>query len=122
MVSGFALRNFADESVALAEAARVLKPDGALALLEVDTPASPLVRFGHRLYFHHVVPVLGRLLSDSDAYSYLPASVAYLPTEPALYGMLEAAGFCSIEKRRLSGGVAQLVTARRRRGWEDGVV
>ncbi len=121
VVCGFALRNFADVTVALAEAARVLKPEGALALLEVDTPASRLVRFGHRLYFHHVVPVLGRLLSDSDAYSYLPASVAYLPAEPALHGMLAAAGFCSIEKRRLSGGVAQLVTARRRREREDDV-
>jgi len=121
MVSGFALRNFADVAVALAEAARVLKPDGGLALLEVDTPANRLVRFGHSLYFHHVVPILGRLLSDGDAYSYLPASVAYLPTEPALRAMLEAAGFRSIEKRRLSGGVAQLVTARRRRERVDDV-
>src|SRR5262249_8565642 len=109
-------------AVALAEAARVLKPDGALALLEVDTPPSPIVRFGHRLYFHHVVPVLGRLLSDGDAYSYLPASVAYLPGERTLREMLRAAGFCSVEKRRLSGGVAQLVTARRRREREDAVV
>jgi demethylmenaquinone methyltransferase/2-methoxy-6-polyprenyl-1,4-benzoquinol methylase len=122
VVSGFALRNFADVAVALAEAARILKPDGALALLEIDTPPSRLVRFGHRLYFQQVVPVLGRLLSDGDAYSYLPASVAYLPSEPALRGMLEAAGFRSIEKRRLSCGVAQLVTARRRREREDDVV
>jgi demethylmenaquinone methyltransferase / 2-methoxy-6-polyprenyl-1,4-benzoquinol methylase len=121
VVSGFALRNFADVAVALAEAARVLKPNGALALLEIDTPASRLVRFGHRLYFQHVVPVLGRLLSDVEAYSYLPASVAYLPTEPALNGMLQAAGFRSIEKRRLSCGVAQLVTARRCREREDHV-
>jgi demethylmenaquinone methyltransferase / 2-methoxy-6-polyprenyl-1,4-benzoquinol methylase len=121
VVSGFALRNFADVAVALAEAARVLKPNGALALLEIDTPARRLVRFGHRLYFQHVVPVLGRLLSDVEAYSYLPASVAYLPTEPALHGMLQAAGFRSIEKRRLSCGVAQLVTARRCREREDHV-
>jgi demethylmenaquinone methyltransferase/2-methoxy-6-polyprenyl-1,4-benzoquinol methylase len=119
VVSGFALRNFADVAIALAEAARVLKPDGRLALLEVDTPGSRFLRCGHRLYFHHVVPLLGRLLSDGDAYSYLPASVAYLPAERALREMLEAAGFRSIEKRRLSGGVAQLVTARRSRERED---
>jgi demethylmenaquinone methyltransferase/2-methoxy-6-polyprenyl-1,4-benzoquinol methylase len=115
VVSGFALRNFADVGVALAEAARVLKPEGRLALLEVDTPGSRLLRCGHRLYFHHVVPLLGRILSDADAYSYLPASVAYLPEERALREMLHAAGFRSIEKRRLSAGVAQLVTARRGR-------
>jgi ubiquinone/menaquinone biosynthesis C-methylase UbiE len=56
------------------------------------------------------------LLSDRDAYSYLPASVAYLPVEAALREMLSSAGFRAIEKRRLSAGVAQLVTARRADG------
>jgi demethylmenaquinone methyltransferase/2-methoxy-6-polyprenyl-1,4-benzoquinol methylase len=118
VVCGFALRNLTDVAAALGEAARVLKPDGRLALLEVDTPANSLVRLGHRLYFHRVVPLLGRLLSDRDAYSYLPASVAYLPVESALAEMLSRAGFRAIEKRRLSAGVAQLVTARR--GEDDG--
>ncbi len=118
VVCGFALRNLTDVAAALGEAARVLKPDGRLALLEVDTPANTLVRLGHRLYFHRVVPLLGRLLSDRDAYSYLPASVAYLPVESALAEMLSRAGFRAVEKRRLSAGVAQLVTARR--GEDDG--
>ena len=113
VVSGFALRNLTDVATALCEAARVLKPGGRLALLEVDTPPSALLRFGHRLYFHRVVPLLGRLLSDRDAYSYLPASVAYLPAEAALREILASAGFRAIEKRLLSAGVAQLVTARR---------
>jgi demethylmenaquinone methyltransferase/2-methoxy-6-polyprenyl-1,4-benzoquinol methylase len=113
VVCGFALRNLTDVGAALDEAARVLKPGGRLALLEVDTPANSLVRLGHRLYFHRVVPLLGRLLSDRDAYSYLPESVAYLPVEAALLEMLSLAGFRAIEKRRLSAGVAQLVTARR---------
>ena len=117
VVCGFALRNLTDVGAALGEAARVLKPGGRLALLEVDTPGNSLVRLGHRLYFHRVVPLLGRLLSDRDAYSYLPESVAYLPVEAALLEMLSLAGFRAIEKRRLSAGVAQLVTARR---GEDG--
>lgn len=118
VVCGFALRNLTDVAAALGEAARVLKPDGRLALLEVDTPANSLVRLGHRLYFHRVVPLLGRLLADRDAYSYLPESVAYLPVESALAAMLSRAGFHGIEKRRLSAGVAQLVTARR--GYDEG--
>ncbi len=112
-VCGFALRNLTDVAAALREAARVLKPGGGLALLEVDTPSNALVRLGHSLYFHRFVPLLGRLLSDRAAYSYLPASVAYLPVEGVLREMLSSAGFVEIEKRRLSAGVAQLVTARR---------
>ena len=113
VVSGFALRNLTDIAAALREAARVLKPGGGLALLEVDTPPNAVLRFGHSLYFQRVVPLLGRLLSDRAAYSYLPASVAYLPVAAALREMLSSAGFCAIEKRRLSAGVAQLVSARR---------
>jgi demethylmenaquinone methyltransferase / 2-methoxy-6-polyprenyl-1,4-benzoquinol methylase len=113
VVSGFALRNLTDVAAALREAARVSKPGARLALLEVDTPANALMRLGHRLYFRRIVPLLGRLLSDRDAYSYLPASVEYLPVEAALAEMLRAAGFGAIEKRRLAAGVAQLVTARR---------
>jgi demethylmenaquinone methyltransferase/2-methoxy-6-polyprenyl-1,4-benzoquinol methylase len=113
VVSGFALRNLTDIAAALREAARVLKPGGGLALLEVDTPRNAVLRLGHSLYFQRVVPLLGRLLSDRAAYSYLPASVAYLPVAAALSEMLSSAGFCAIEKRRLSAGVAQLVTARR---------
>jgi len=111
VVCGFALRNLTDVAAALDEAARVLKPGGRLALLEVDTPANSLVRLGHRLYFRRIVPLLGRLLSDRDAYSYLPESVAYLPVEAELAEMLSRAGFHGIEKRRLCAGVAQLVTA-----------
>jgi demethylmenaquinone methyltransferase/2-methoxy-6-polyprenyl-1,4-benzoquinol methylase len=116
VVCGFALRNLTDVAAALGEAARVLRPGGGLALLEVDTPPNALVRLGHRLYFRRLVPLLGRLLSDRDAYSYLPASVAYLPLDAALREMLSSAGFRAIEKRRLSAGVAQLVTARRADG------
>src|SRR5581483_991690 len=49
VLSGFALRNFVSIPIVLAESARVLKPAGRLALLEVDTPANPLLRWGHQL-------------------------------------------------------------------------
>ena len=51
----------------------------AIALLEVATPHNPVMRWGHGIYFGHVVPVIGGWLSDGDAYRYLPRSVAYLP-------------------------------------------
>lgn len=116
VVSGFALRNFTDLAAAFAECARVLRSGGRLALLEVDTPRGALRRAGHRLYFRGVVPLLGRLLADREAYRYLPDSVAYLPDEARLAEMLRAAGFDSSQKVRLLGGAAQLVTAMRAGG------
>jgi demethylmenaquinone methyltransferase/2-methoxy-6-polyprenyl-1,4-benzoquinol methylase len=95
----------------LAETARVLSLGGRLALLEVDTPSNSLLRWGHRVYFNRLVPLLGALLSDAWAYSYLPRSVSYLPSNAELHAMLETAGFRQVVKHRLSGGIAQLVTA-----------
>ncbi|MBI3301462.1 MAG: ubiquinone/menaquinone biosynthesis methyltransferase [Deltaproteobacteria bacterium] len=111
VISGFALRNFVSIPAVLAEAARVLAPGGRLALLEVDTPGNWLLRWGHGVYFTQIVPLLGALFSDAKAYAYLPRSVAYLPESAVLQRVVEAAGFRQVEKRRLSGGVAQLITA-----------
>lgn len=113
VTSGFALRNVADLPAVLAEMARVVRPGGRIALLEVDRPTSPLLRAGHRLWFEHAVPVLGGMLSDAAAYRYLPRSVAYLPPPPQLQAMVRAAGFSAVNRHPLSGGVAQLLTATR---------
>lgn len=110
---GFALRNLVDLDACFAEMARVMRPGGSLALLEVSAPTNPILAFGHRLYFGRVVPLIGGLLSDGAAYRYLPRSVAYLPDTPDLLAMIERAGFIGAERRQLTGGIAQLVTARR---------
>ena len=112
-VSGFALRNFEDPGEVFAECARVIRPGGRLAILEVDRPSHPLLRLGHSLWFNYVVPRIGAALSDASAYRYLPKSVAYLPGNDELRHDLERAGFCSVEKISLSGGIAQIVVASR---------
>jgi demethylmenaquinone methyltransferase/2-methoxy-6-polyprenyl-1,4-benzoquinol methylase len=113
IVSGFAVRNFADLRGVLDECGRVLRPGGRLALLEVDTPTSPLLRLGHRVWFTVGVPRLGALLSDKDAYRYLPRSVAYLPSRADLLAGVTAAGFVDARHHELSGGITQVVTATR---------
>lgn len=112
-VCGYALRNFTDLSASLAEAARVLRPGGRIAILEVAEPESPLLRAGHAVWFRHVVPVIGAALSDRSAYRYLPASVAYLPGERALRELLRRAGFAAVGRRELAGGASQILTGTR---------
>jgi demethylmenaquinone methyltransferase/2-methoxy-6-polyprenyl-1,4-benzoquinol methylase len=110
-VSGFALRNFVELDPVFAELARVVRPGGRVALLDVAAPANPVLRAG---YFGRVVPRIGALLSDREAYAYLPRSIAYLPPAGRLTAELGAAGFGSVRRRMRSGGITQLITATRR--------
>jgi demethylmenaquinone methyltransferase/2-methoxy-6-polyprenyl-1,4-benzoquinol methylase len=112
-VSGFALRNFASLPPVFAELARVIRPGGRLGLLEVDRPRNALVRAGHSLYFDRAVPLLGRLLADRAAYSYLPKSTVYLPPEAELRAMIEGAGFVKVRKRTVLLGAGQVIMAHR---------
>ena len=111
---GFALRNLRELPAFFAELARVVRPGGRVALLEVATPDNAVMRWGHSVYFGRVVPVIGGWLSDGDAYRYLPRSVAYLPDPPALVEMFRDAGFLDATRATLSGGIAQLLTGTRR--------
>ncbi len=111
VVSGFALRNFTAIPTAMAEAARVLKPGGRFALLEVNVPQATLLRTLFSFYFTRVVPLIGGLLSRGFAYSYLAASLEYLPDFPRYRAILSEAGFVDVEQHILFAGAAQLVTA-----------
>ncbi len=113
VLCAYALRNFTDLDASFAEAARVVRPGGRICILEVATPPNPLVRAGHRVWFHHVVPAIGAALSDPDAYRYLPESVAYLPEDPGLRVMLREAGFAAVGRQLLQGGLSQLLTGTR---------
>ena len=97
----------------MAETARVVRPGGRLAMLEVDAPTSALLRTGYDVWFTRAVPLIGAALSDRDAYDYLPRSVAYLPPAPALRRMLSLAGYSGVGIRPLAGGLSQLIFATR---------
>ena len=112
-VCGFALRNVTDPEAFLAEVARAVRPGGRIALLEVAEPTCRVLRWGHRLYFGRVVPIIGGLLSDREAYRYLPDSLRLLPAPDQLADQLETASFDDVDHHVFSGGIAQLLTATR---------
>ena len=111
---GFALRNFVDLGGFFDELGRVVRPGGRVALLDVAEPPNPVLRWGHGFYFGKVVPLIGGLLSDKSAYRYLPQSVAYLPPPAVMLDRLGEAGFVEVDRRLLTGGIAQLITGTRR--------
>lgn len=110
---GFALRNFVDMAAAIREMGRILAPGGRLLVLEVHEPRNRLLRLGHGFYFQRIVPLLGALLSDREAYAYLPKSVAYLPADDEFFGLFSDAGFTGVQRQPLLFGAAQMITGRR---------
>ena len=112
---GFALRNLRDLAPFFDELARVVRPGGRIALIDVAEPPNPLLRFGHGIYFGKVVPLVGGLISDRSAYRYLPKSVAYLPDPADMLAMLRASGFSDARRQLFSGGISQLFSGTRDR-------
>jgi len=105
---GFGARNFSDLDRGLAEMARVVRPGGRVVVLEITTPQRPPLSTFFSLWFDRVVPALGKLAGDPDAYAYLPSSVKRFPDPEALAGKMAAAGLTDIRWILTAGGIIAL--------------
>jgi demethylmenaquinone methyltransferase / 2-methoxy-6-polyprenyl-1,4-benzoquinol methylase len=102
---GFGARNFSDLPAGLAEMARVTRPGGRVVVLEITTPQRPPLSWFFRIWFDRVVPMLGRIAGDPDAYSYLPSSVRRFPAPEELGSQLAAAGLADVRWLLTAGGI-----------------
>ena len=102
---GFGARNFDDLAKGLAEMTRVVRAGGRVVVLEITTPQRAPTSWFFRLWFDHLVPGLGRLAGDPDAYSYLPSSVRRFPGPEELAAQLARAGLTDVGWLLTGGGI-----------------
>jgi demethylmenaquinone methyltransferase / 2-methoxy-6-polyprenyl-1,4-benzoquinol methylase len=102
---GFGARNFSDLAAGLAEMARVVRPGGRVVVLEITTPQRPPLSAFFRVWFDHIVPLLGRAAGDPDAYSYLPSSVRRFPDARGLGAAMAAIGLVDVRWIVTAGGI-----------------
>jgi len=110
---GFGARNFSDLDAGLREMARVTRPGGRVVVLEITTPARPPLSTFFRAWFDRVVPLIGRLAGDSDAYTYLPSSVKRFPGPHELAQRLADAGLDEVHYLLTAGGIIAIHAGRK---------
>ena len=107
----FGIRNVPDRPAALREMARVVRPGGRIAVLELGEPRRGLLGGAARIHTRHIVPRLGALLSGSREYAYLQKSIAAFPPPEQFVEIMTTAGLHVIEVVPLSFGACTLFVA-----------
>ncbi len=108
----FGVRNFYNILEGFENFNRVLKDDGIAIVLEFQLPENKLIRKLYLFYFNKLLPAIGSFVSkDKEAYSYLPESVEKFDSEINLVDLFKKAGFCKVQTKRLTFGIAQVTIA-----------
>ena len=108
----FGVRNFEHQREALTERKRTIRRGGHLVVLEFSNPRFAIVRWCYRLYSHHILPAIGRLVSKhATAYTYLPESIDQFASPEAFTALLREVGFDKVERKSQSFGIAHIYIA-----------
>ena len=111
----YGCRNFQNLDEGLREMFRVLKPGGQVTILEFSYPSNPLVRALYDIYFTHVLPLVGRMVShDKTAYTYLNKSVKSFCWGEAFAQHMRQAGFSDTRFIPLTFGITTIYTAKKK--------
>jgi demethylmenaquinone methyltransferase/2-methoxy-6-polyprenyl-1,4-benzoquinol methylase len=105
---GFGARNFSDLERGIGEMARVVRSGGRVVVLEITTPTRPPLSTFFSLWFDRIVPLLGRVTGEDQAYSYLPSSVKRFPGPRELGAILAGAGLTDVRWILTAGGIIAL--------------
>jgi demethylmenaquinone methyltransferase / 2-methoxy-6-polyprenyl-1,4-benzoquinol methylase len=105
----FGFRNLANYTTGLEEMMRVLKPGGAVAILEFSQPSNRVFAGLYSFFSTRVLPAIGGMVSGSrEAYTYLPDSIRKFPSAGELADQMRHAGFQRVEFELMTGGAVAL--------------
>src|SRR5579875_997219 len=105
---GFGARNFSDLARGLSEMARVVRPGGKVVVLEITTPTEGVMALALQVWFDQIVPLVGRVAGDADAYNYLPSSVRRFPPPRELAATMTSVGLGDVRYILTAGGIIAL--------------